>query len=183
MNFANIQQISNEFDVMVPAIASNFENWVTKALERILAKYDRKELNKLGNSWSDDGGVWRQLRTFTIMVDENGEKTNRMTSMYKVDYARIKTESVKYAQSQVDAFKYKLEKKLSDLTDISNLRISDSEFAFESSLGENKVRIEQTTILKCSSKGKLFNQWPCRIYVNGKMMPESKFKKLQEEVK
>ena len=180
MNFDNIEQISAEFDTMVPGIASNFEVWVTKNLERILTKYEPKEIKNLGNSFSDDGGVWRQLRTFTIMVNENGEKTNRYTSIYQVDYDRIKAESIKYAQDQVDSFKYKLQQKLSDLTDISDLRISGSEFAFNAMLNENKIHIEQTTVLKCSNKGKLFNQWPCRIYVNGKMMPESKFKKLQK---
>jgi hypothetical protein len=183
MNFDNIQQISNEFDAMVPAIAVNFENWVTKALERILAKYQPKEIKNLGNSFSDDGGVWRQLRTFTIMVDENGEKTNRYTSIYQVDYDRIKAESIKYAQAQVDSFKHKLQQKLADLTDISNLHISGLEFTFLAKLNEHQISIEQTTVMKCSKNGKLFNQWPCRIYVNGKMMPESKFKKLQEEVK
>lgn len=183
MNFDNIQQISNEFDTMVPAIAADFENWVTKALERIISKYDRKQISQLSSSWSHDGGVWRQLLTFTIMVDENGEKTNRFTYIYQVDYDRIKTESVKYAQGQVDSFKYKLNKKLSDLSDISDLTINGLEFSFRAKLAEHVIRINQTTVLKCSKKGKLFNQWPCRIYVDGKMMPESKFKKLQEQTK
>jgi hypothetical protein len=180
MNFSSIQQISDKFDTMIPAIANNFETWVTKNLERIIAKYDRAEIQKLGNSFSDDGGVWRQLRTFTIMVDEQGNKTSRYTSLYKVDYNRIKSESIRYAQNQVDSFKYKLQKKLSDLTDISDLRLSGLEFSFRAKLAEHKVYIEQTTILKCSSKGKLFNQWPCRIYVDGKMVPEAKFKILLE---
>ena len=183
MRFDNIQQISAEFDTMVPGIASNFEAWVTKNLERIIAKYKKEEIRNLGNSFSDDGGIWRQLRTFTYMVDNEGNKTNRFTSMYKVDYDRIKNESTRYAQAQVDSFKHKLQQKLSDLTDISNLAINGLEFSFRGTLAEHQIRIEQTTVLKCSKNGKLFNQWPCRIYVNGKMMPESKFKKLQEEVK
>jgi hypothetical protein len=183
MNFANIQQISEQFDTMIPAIAVDFEKWVTKNLENIINKYSRAEISKLGNSFSNDGEIWRQLRTFTIMVDETGEKTTRFTSLYKVDYNRIKAESIRYAQSQVDAFKYKLQQKLFDLTDISDLKIFGLEFTFYAKLAEHKIRIEQTTVLKCSCKGKIFNQWPCRIYVDGKMMPETKFKKLQEEVK
>jgi hypothetical protein len=180
MNFSSIHQISNEFNTMVPAIANDFETWVTKNLERIIAKYDRAEIQKLGNSFSADGGVWRQLRTFTIMVDEQGNKTTRYTSLYKVDYNRIKAESIRYAQDQVDSFKYKLQQKLSDLTNISDLKLSGLEFSFRAKLAEHNVYIEQTTVLKCSNKGKLFNQWPCRIYVDGKMVPEVKFKKLQE---
>jgi len=178
MKFAKIENISAEFDAMVPTIADDFKNWVTKTLERILSTYDRKEISQLGNSWSSDGGKWRQLRTFTIMVDENGEPTNRFTSRYKVDHERIAKESIRYAQAQVDAFKFKLNKKLADLTDIENLRIESTEFQFNGMFGENKVRVEQTTVLKCSNKGTLFNQWPCRIYVNGKFMSEAAFKKL-----
>ena len=178
MKYANIENISTEFDAMVPAIAADFEKWVTKNLEFILATYDRKQLSNLGNSWSTDGGKWRQLRTFTIMVDENGEPTNRYTSRYKIDHERIATASVRYAQEQIDAFKYKLNRKLADLTDIDNLKIGTSDFRFTGMLGENKVLVEQTTVLKCSNKGTLFNQWPCRIYVNGKFMSEAAFKKI-----
>jgi len=178
MKFAKIENISAEFDAMVPSIADDFETWVTKTLEFILSSYDRKEIHALGNSFSADGGKWRQLRTFTFMVDENGEKTNRFTSNYKIDYERIKKESVRYAQAQIDAFKFKLNQKLADLTDIENLRINGSDFRFVGMLGDKEVLIEQTTVLKCSNKGTLFNQWPCRIYVNGKFMSEAAFKKL-----
>ena len=178
MKFAKIENISAEFDAMVPAIAADFENWVTKTLERILSTYDRKEIHVLGNSFSADGGKWRQLRTFTCMVDENGERTTRYTSIYKINYEKIKTESVRYAQAQVDAFKFKLNQKLADLTDIEDLRISGSDFRFSGVLGDKEVLVEQTTVLKCSNKGTLFNQWPCRIYVNGKFMSEAAFKKL-----
>jgi hypothetical protein len=178
MKFANIENISAEFDAMVPAIAAEFSAWVTKNLEFILSAYDRKELSQLGGSWSSDGGKWRQLRTFTIMVDENDEQTNRLTYRYKIAHDRIAKESVRYAQEQVDAFKFKLNKKLADLTDIENLRIGSTDFQFTGMLGENKVRVEQTTVLKCSNKGTLFNQWPCRIYLNGKFISEAAFKKL-----
>ena len=178
MKYAKIENIAAEFDAMVPTIAAEFTSWVTKTLERILATYDRKQISALGNAFSTDGGKWRQLRTFTVMVDENGERTTRYTSLYKINYEKIKTESVRYAQSQVDAFKFKLNQKLADLTDIEDLRISGSDFRFVGLLGDKEVLVEQTTVLKCSNKGTLFNQWPCRIYVNGKFMSEAAFKKL-----
>lgn len=39
------------------------------------------------------------------------------------------------------------------------------------------VRIEQSVILNVSSKGKVSNQFPARIYVAGKFVSEAKFKK------
>lgn len=178
MKYAKIENIAAEFDAMVPTIAAEFASWVTKTLERILATYDRKQINNLGNSFSTDGGKWRQLRRFTVMVDEEGKPTTRFTNLYKIDHAKIERDSLIYAQEQVDAFKFKLNQKLANLTDIENLRIDGSNFRFAGSLGENKVMVEQTTVLKCSNKGTLFNQWPCRIYVNGKFMSEAAFKKI-----
>lgn len=178
MKYAKIENIAAEFDAMVPTIAAEFSSWVTKTLERILATYDRKEISNLSNSFSTDGGKWRQLRRFTIMTDENGNPTTRYTSYYKIDHEKIAKESVRYAQEQIDAFKYKLNQKLANLTDIEKLRIDGSNFRFVAALGENEVMVEQTTVLKCSNKGTLFNQWPCRIYVNGKFMSEAAFKKL-----
>lgn len=173
-----IQNISSEFDAMVPAIAADFTAWVTKQLERILAQYDRKQISQLGNSWGYDGGVWRQLRTFTRMVDENGNDTTRFTNLYRIDHDRITSKATQYAQYQVDSFKAKLEAKLVDLTDVSDLRINGLNFTFNGKLGERKVHVEQTTVLKCSNKGTLFNQWPCRIYLDGKFISEAAFKKL-----
>jgi hypothetical protein len=173
-----IQNISAEFDAMVPTIAEDFRGWVTRQLERLLNRYDRKQLSQLSSSWAHDAGLWRQLRRFTKMVDENGKDTTRMTYLFRINHDQIEKSSIQYAQDQVDAFKVKLEKKLVDLTDIHNLHISGLNFSFQGILGDTRVRVEQTTVLKCSKNGKLFNQWPCRIYVNGKMMSEAAFKKL-----
>jgi hypothetical protein len=178
MHFAKIENIAAEFDAMVPAIAEDFKGWVTRHLERILNRYNKVQLQQLAGSWAADAGVWRQLRNYTYMVDENGEKTTRYTMNYRIDHARIEAASVRYAQDQVNAFKTKLMAKLSDLTDIHQLHLSGLNFSFQGMLGEQRVRVEQTTVLKCSKNGKLFNQWPCRIYVNGKFMSEAAFKKL-----
>jgi hypothetical protein len=178
MHFAKIENIAAEFDAMVPSIAEDFKGWVTRQLERILNRYNKAQLQQLGDSWTSDGGIWRQLRHYTYMVDENGEKTTRYTMNYRIDHARIEAASLRYAQDQVNVFKTKLMTKLADLTDIHQLHLSGLNFSFQGMLGEQRVRVEQTTVLKCSKNGKLFNQWPCRIYVNGKFMSEAAFKKL-----
>lgn len=172
-----IANVTAEFDKMVPAIAEDYTGWVTRQLTRLIA-LEPKALRQLASSWGYDGGLWRQLRRYCTMVDQDGQPTNRFTDRYVINHDYLAAQATKYAQYQVDSFKAKLEAKLVGMTDIEDLEIRGLEFAFHGKVGSNKVMVEQTTILKCSNRGKLFNQWPCRIYVNGKMMPEAKFKKL-----
>lgn len=172
-----IQNISNEFDAMVPAIAADFVAWVTAQCEKFVAM-DAKTLSQLPHSWGYQGGLFRQLRQFLVTIDENGNDTNRLRYTYRVDHARIAKKSVEYAQAQVDSFKAKLEAKLVDLTDVRDVTIQGVNFTFRGTLKGHTVRVEQTTVLKCSPKGTLFNQWPCRIYLDGKFISEAAFKKL-----
>lgn len=187
--FSNIEQIAKEFDALIPSIAENFESVVASLLTDILTKHGsetRGKISALFNYRGHDAAVWRQFRTYTDVVDAQGNKSTKVRAegdKYVINYDRLKNAAVKYAQFQVEKFKYKLAKKLEDLENISNLKINGSKFSFDATLDEYNVRVEQTTVLKSSSKGKLFNQWPCRIYVDGKFISEAKFKKLQSEIK
>lgn len=187
--FSSIQEIATEFDALIPSIAENFESVVTSLLADILTKYGseaRGEINKLSNRYDYDAAVWRQFRDFTVTVDVNGNKSHIVRAegdKYLINYDRIKRSAIKYAQAEVDKFKFKLVNKLEDLENISNLRIRSGEFSFDATLNDYSVRVKQTTVFKTSSKGKLFNQWPCRIYVNNRFISEAKFKKLQSEIK
>jgi hypothetical protein len=183
MKFDSIQQIADKFDEMVPSIAENYEKVVTKILEELLEKYEGN-MSGVANQWGQDGAMWRQFRNYADYVKPNGEPTDGVVSFGDVtivDYEKIKKGADKYAQFEVDRFKHKLVKKLKDLENLSNLKVNGLEFSFNGTVGDHSVFVEQTTIIKFSVKNKIFNQWPCRIYVDGKMMPESKFKKLQEE--
>lgn len=173
-----LNTLTASFDAMAPAIAADFTAWVTRQLDRIITTYPKGQIEKLSASFSHDGGVWRQLRRFTRMVDENGNDTTRWTNLYKIDNARIERAANEYATAQIEAFKAKLLQKLGNLTEVGDLRINGLNFTFRAKLGDKAIYVEQTTVLKCSNKGTLFNQWPCRIYVNGKFTSEAAFKKI-----
>ncbi len=173
----NIANISSKFDEMIPLIEKDFVSWVTAKLEVFVAM-EPKKLRELPHQWGQEAGMWRQLRQFCISVDEDGNRSNRFTNRYAIDHARIAVNATRYATDQVESFKAKLEKKLVDLTEVTTPVLRGLDFEFSGKLGGHKVFVEQRTILKCSSKGTLFNQWPCRIYVDGKFTSEAKFKKL-----
>lgn len=182
--FANIQQIAQEFDNMIPVIADNFESVVGTMLNTILSTYGSEvsgPISTLTSKFSQDAAIWRQFRSVVDVVDVNGVKSTKYRAAgnkYVINSVKLNTVALKYARFEVEKFKCKLVNKLVDLTDISDLNIQGNEFSFNAKLNDYNVRVEQTTVLKTSNKGKLFNQWPCRIYVNDKFMSEAKFKEL-----
>ena len=89
----------------------------------------------------------------------------------------------KYAQEQAELFAdeliAKVNVKAGELTDSKVLRVSGANFRITGGMkGDKKVMIEQNQIINVSVKGKLFNQFPARIYVDGKFYSAAAFKKI-----
>jgi hypothetical protein len=72
----------------------------------------------------------------------------------------------------------KVNVKAGELTDSKVLRVSGANFRITGMKGDKKVMIEQNQIINVSVKGKLFNQFPARIYVDGKFYSAAAFKKI-----
>ena len=87
-----------------------------------------------------------------------------------------------YAQDQAELFAdeliAKVNAKAGELTDSKVLRVSGANFRITGMKGDKKVMIEQNQIINVSVKGKLFNQFPARIYVDGKFISAAAFKKI-----
>ncbi len=71
----------------------------------------------------------------------------------------------------------KIEAKLADVQD-AELHGGGDQFTITAVRAGRQIRIEQQRIIQVSSKGRLFNQWPSRIYVDGKFYAEAAYKKL-----
>jgi hypothetical protein len=69
----------------------------------------------------------------------------------------------------------KVDAKVGELADANVLYAGSANFVITGTKNGRGVRIDQQQIINCSSKGTLFNQYPSRIYVDGKFTPASKF--------
>jgi hypothetical protein len=69
----------------------------------------------------------------------------------------------------------KVNEKIGELKDANVVRVNGANFCIVGRRDVHKVCIEQNQILNVSSKGKLFNQFPSRIYVDGKFTSAAKF--------
>lgn len=76
----------------------------------------------------------------------------------------------------VEAWLAKIEEKLGELEDGQAEHVTGHQYRITGKRGEAVVRIEQSMVINVSGKGKVFNQFPARIYVDSKFMSAAKYK-------
>lgn len=104
--------------------------------------------------------------------------TSRPGDPYYIDESRLTLAAVEYANQTVEAWVARIESKLGDVDEVQMLVFYGDSFDLNGKKGDAIIHIEQRRILNVSSKGLLFNQWPARIYVDGKLTSEAKYRKL-----
>ena len=104
--------------------------------------------------------------------------TARVTDPIVICEERLARAAGEYADAVVQSWEAKITGKMGELEGASVKRLDGGTFFISGMKNGKKVCIEQTTVLKCSSKGLLFNQFPARIYVEGKFTSEAAYKKL-----
>lgn len=176
-----ITNIAAEFDKLVPGIAKDFENYVRRVTERLFEEYgNARQLVELNNQWGPNGDSYRFISRFLSTIKEEGKSPYRWGAPVELNEERLLKEAQRYGEDAVAGFVAKLTKKLSDLEDVDLHFVStgSGEFTISGCLGDRVVKVEQTQVLKVSSRGTPFCQWPARIYVDGKFTSEAEFKKL-----
>jgi hypothetical protein len=118
---------------------------------------------------STDGLVWKE--SISLCCDRNDD-------VYSLNEERLAHFAAVLADEMADDVLAKVDAKVGELADVEVIRLSGANFRIFGTKKDSRVTIEQQQILNVSSKGKLFNQFPSRIYVNGKFTPASKFAKI-----
>jgi len=170
-----ISNIAAAFDALVPGIEADYIDYVKRTWKRLHENYDAQGLRKLANSSSNDGAAYRNV----LRPYKKSEPGNyKVDAPYTLNEERLAKDAKEYAELQVARFVAKLTKKLQDLDTVEEPVIRGRIFTLNGTMGGRKVHVDQDQILKVSPKGNLFNQWPARIYVDGKFISEAQFKKL-----
>jgi hypothetical protein len=110
--------------------------------------------------------------TFSIFGAVGGE--------YKLVEERAAAWAAAWAKAEVEAAAAKLIAKVGDLKHVKIVGAPERGSFILVGHHPNyaPVRVEQSRVLNVSSKGKLFNQWPARIYVDNKPVSEAAFKQI-----
>lgn len=99
---------------------------------------------------------------------------------YVLDQEKAQAWARTWATAQLTAAAAKLSDKIGNLSDV---RIDGAPeagmFRVRGYLPDgSEVCVDQDRIINVSSKGTLYNQWPARIYLNGKRISEAAYKRL-----
>jgi hypothetical protein len=159
-----------------PTIEDRYKSYVTSMLENLKKLFGPK-LQGVANS--KYYSVYESIRGNIKLVKEN-ENDYRPSAIgeYFIDEDRINRGATLYAERTIESWLGKIQSKMGDLADAKVHRLNDMRFEIEGARNGRSVRIDQDMIINQSSKGKLFNQFPARIYVDGKFFSEAKYKEL-----
>lgn len=177
----SINDLVAKLQLLKPGLASDFEKFVTEALNHLLEKYGPGEkLSDIGNSGSADGYTYRQFNRF--YTTKGLGWSDRAVTGLNAD--AITLAAKRYAEDQITAFTAKLLTKIGNLTDVTVHDLSAGNFTFTitGNLGERKVLVEQSRIINQSVNGLVFHQWPARIYVDKKFHSELAYRALSTGV-
>ena len=167
---------------------------LTAALEaykpNLIEGFSKMVRNVFGRMVEDHGpalkGIYnseRHARMWSVTVSRcakrvGGDAVARLDTPYEISEEKLLVVAHAYAEAVVESWKNKIEGKMGELEAASVESLTGGTFLIFGNKGGKEVRIEQTTILKASTKGLLFNQFPARIYVNGKFTSEAAYKKM-----
>lgn len=125
--------------------------------------------------------VGAQPRTWISITGEvKQSQTDTVGGEWVLDVAKATAWAEAWATAELDAACAKLIAKVGDLKHVKIVGAPERGSFILVGHHPNyaPVRVEQSRILNVSSKGKLFNQWPARIYVDNKPVSEAAFKQI-----
>jgi hypothetical protein len=118
---------------------------------------------------SDQARNWGAIANLTT---SNGD---RISSERVLDADLVAAAAAAFANATVAAWADKIIAKLGEMDSAEVRHLDGYRFAVTGTKADRKVRIEQDMIVNVSNKGTLFNQFPSRIYVDGKFTSAAKY--------
>lgn len=153
-----------------PAIADRYKDNVRRQYEMIVEKYGKK-VN--GVYTSIHYKLWNDV---LAPVCVTGAGDSRVGYEKDLSEERLEKAADAYAELVIASWATKINSKLEEIDGGEVISLSGFDFNITGTRMGYKVMIVQQMIVKSSSKGKLFNQFPSRIYVDGKAMSEQEYK-------
>ena len=165
-----------------PELAKDYEEFIKKTFKQMQADLG-KELKRVYSSYK-----WaRTFQVVRLSVKKKlapGQQSHFMPSLvyeklpYIIDTEALNKNAKKYGEKVALEWYNKVIAKLGPLRNVKASIMRGGDVIVTGEYKGNKVRLDQQRIINVSSRGTLFHQWPSRIYVNGKFMSETAYKKL-----
>lgn len=156
--------IAKALEAFRPMIADRYAQQIRRTFERMVEKHG-PSLDGIYNSWDF-------ARAYRSLVAQYVTRTDGVCS---INEDRLAQGAAAYAEAATTEWQAKIECKLGnlELAEVRNQR--GALFVIVGRRNGHSVAIEQDMIVKFSTRGLLFNQFPARIYVDGKFTAEKKY--------
>lgn len=159
-----------------PQIADRYASQVRAMLAGFVRRHGE---NLRGIANTSDYRAWANVvRPVCKTIGGNTVAGRQTAPTYAIDDDKLSQAAAAYAEATVTEWQGKIEAKLGELEGATVLRMNGVGFVIKGSRAGRAVAIEQQMIVKASTKGLLFNQFPARIYVSGKFTPEAAYKRM-----
>ncbi len=164
-------------ETMKPSIETSFKSVVAGAWRRLssIPKY-ATDPYAAGSDWTN----YQSLNACKFALKgtrAEGAPVFAHPTIWTLDEARIEVEAAKYATEACQEWRSKFEAKVGQLENATLVYGSGAWLRIAGTRNGRRVEINQQMILNVSNKGKVFNQFPARIKVDGKAISEASFKK------
>lgn len=149
-------------EAFAPELAARYVRNVEATLARLVAKFG-PALRGIANA-----SEYHQWQSIVACCRRTAEGV-------AINDAQLAHLANQYAADTVAAWAAKIDAKLGELEAAELVRGGGMTFLLKGRKGDRLVDIEQTMIVNISPKGTLFNQFPARIYVDGKFTSAKAF--------
>jgi hypothetical protein len=152
---------------LVAVFTNQVQHSITHTFNRLVATYGA---SMKGVYNSRNGQFWKY--SVSVCCD----RSNRLaTADYILNAEKVALFADQMADEMANEVLAKVNAKVANLQDSKVVLVSGANFVITGTKNGQNVRIEQNQIINVSVKGNLFNQYPSRIYVNGKFTSAAKF--------
>jgi len=165
--------LQTQLEELKPTIATLYAQMARSALRQLQNKFG--PTLKGASASRVYVGTLQFLRPVLEKADPNAK--GRHCEM-RINPDRLDKEASKYADAAVAKWGGKIAEKVGPLDEVHIYRMTTGAFAISGKRAGRRVRLEQDVIVKMSCKGTLFNQFPARIWVDGKFHSAAAYKRL-----
>ena len=120
----------------------------------------------------------RNSKHYKVLENIGGSTYMDTDGNYHIDQAAAADNGREYANATIEAWHDKIMHKVKDLQNSTVHHLDGNRFIISGERDGKKISIEQDMIINRSTNGTVFNQFPARIYVDGKFHSEAAYKKL-----
>jgi hypothetical protein len=156
--------IEEAYQQALEVIAAKYEDRVRRIFEEIKYQFGPTLKGIYNSTW---GRGYKELIVPNIDTVNVGIDAREAIKVINED--KLCRNGLREAERVVAVWKDKIASKVGDLTDVEVHAIDWGSFRITGMFNEQYVCIEQQMIVNVSSLGKVFNQFPAHIYVDGKV--------------